>query len=207
MLKIEIDKEDFIFFIKLGCSNKELAEVFGCSERTIAKRKVEWNLLGLTENNKTSDIVDNKRVCLKCKKQKHLKYFTKHSSAKSGYRSTCRTCRSEESKSWYKENKEQKALTNKKHYEANKEIYFLKDSKRRAKLKKAIPSWYSESDDLEFLKLKTKCKELHKKTGIMHEIDHIIPLQSAIVCGLHCKENWQILTREQNRSKSNKHIT
>ena len=207
MLKIEIDKEDFIFFIKLGCSNKELAEVFECSERTVAKRKVEWNLLGLTKNNKTTEIINNKRVCLKCKKEKHLKHFTKHSSAKSGYRSTCRECRTGEAKHWYKENRQQKNLTSKKHYEANKEKYFLRYSKRRAALKNAIPSWYSETDDIEFLKLKQECEELNKKTGIIHEIDHIIPLQSDIVCGLHCKENWQILTREQNRSKSNKYIT
>lgn len=207
MLKIEINKQDFIFFIELGCSNKELAEVFECSERTVAKRKVKWDLLGLTKNNKTSKIIDEKRVCLKCNEQKHLKNFTKHSSAKSGYRSTCKTCRSQEGKLWYTKNKDQKTLANKKHYEANKNLYFLKDSKRRAALKNAVPSWYSKEDDAEFLRLKAECEKLNKITGIVYEIDHIIPLQSKTVCGLHCKENWQILTRAQNRSKSNKYIT
>lgn len=207
MLKIEINKQDFIFFIKLGCSNKELAEVFGCSERTVAKRKVEWSLLGLTENNKTSKTVNNKRVCLKCGKKKALKDFSKHASAKSGYRSTCRKCRSIESKQWYKENTARKAETSKNYYEANKVEALARSAKRRAKLKNAIPSWYSIEDDIEFLSLKEKCRELYEQTGILYEVDHIVPLQSDIVCGFHCKENWQILTRAQNRSKSNKHIT
>jgi 5-methylcytosine-specific restriction endonuclease McrA len=48
-----------------------------------------------------------------------------------------------------------------------------------------------------------QAKKLTQKTGILHEVDHIIPLQNHLVCGLHVENNLQILTREQNRKKFN----
>ena len=36
------------------------------------------------------------------------------------------------------------------------------------------------------------------------EVDHIVPIKSDLVCGLHCLDNFQLLTREQNASKGNR---
>jgi 5-methylcytosine-specific restriction endonuclease McrA len=41
-------------------------------------------------------------------------------------------------------------------------------------------------------------------TGIQYEVDHIIPLNHELVCGLNIPENLQIITQEENRKKSNK---
>lgn len=45
-----------------------------------------------------------------------------------------------------------------------------------------------------------------KNTGVKYEVDHIIPLMSDVVCGLHVEDNLRIVSGAENRSKSNKLI-
>lgn len=70
-----------------------------------------------------------------------------------------------------------------------------------AKLK-ATPAWA----DLEAIMLVYKtAAELSKTTGVKHHVDHIVPLRSQLVCGLHWEGNLQILTAAENIQKGNKH--
>ena len=41
-------------------------------------------------------------------------------------------------------------------------------------------------------------------TGKLHVVDHIIPIRSEFVCGLHVPCNLRIITQEENLKKSNK---
>ena len=69
-------------------------------------------------------------------------------------------------------------------------------AKRRALKLKATPK---------FANLE-KIKEIYKNCPQGYTVDHIVPLQGKVVCGLHVEWNLQYLTPSENSSKSNKLI-
>lgn len=73
---------------------------------------------------------------------------------------------------------------------------------RIAKKRSATPKWANLEKVKEFYIIAVR---LSKETGIMHEVDHIIPLVNKTVCGLHWEGNLQVLTRTENASKNNKY--
>ena len=76
-----------------------------------------------------------------------------------------------------------------------------KDSKRRAAELNATPNWANSADIKKFY---DDAKRLTARTGIPHEVDHVVPLKNMIVCGLHVSHNLQTVTRFANRSKCNR---
>jgi len=69
-------------------------------------------------------------------------------------------------------------------------------AKRRALKLKATPK---------FANLE-KIKEIYKNCPKGYVVDHIVPLQGKIVCGLHVEWNLQYLTKSENSSKCNTFI-
>lgn len=63
-----------------------------------------------------------------------------------------------------------------------------------------IPIW---ADRQAMRILYREARRLTKETGIPHEVDHVIPLNNPIVCGLHVETNLRIVPRTINRSKHN----
>jgi hypothetical protein len=86
---------------------------------------------------------------------------------------------------------------------ANPERVMEKTRRYQAAKRCASPGWADRSAIVWFYK---RARELTAITGIPHEVDHIIPLVSDLVCGLHCEFNLQVLPLWQNRSKANKVI-
>ena len=103
----------------------------------------------------------------------------------------------------YRATPEYKALSKrlyKRHYKANTLRYIVKGAERRARRVKASPGWYKRGDAKPFFEL---AKKLTMETGIKHVVDHIVPLKGKNVCGLHVKENLQVITQEKNLRKHN----
>jgi hypothetical protein len=73
-------------------------------------------------------------------------------------------------------------------------------AKRRALKLKATPSW---NDEEKIHEIYLQCKFMNLTSDVRYEVDHIVPLQSKIVSGLHCIANLQILPMLENRRKSN----
>lgn len=83
----------------------------------------------------------------------------------------------------------------------NASQYNYNTAKRRAIIKQAVPRW-AELDDIQ--QLYNTCKIISDETHVKHNVDHIIPLQHPLVCGLHCLSNLQIISETENKQKSNK---
>ena len=75
------------------------------------------------------------------------------------------------------------------------------NARRDAARLKATPAWANRAAVNAFYR---EAARLTRETGIAHEVDHIVPLRSRLVCGLHCEANLQILTSTANRQKGNR---
>jgi len=73
---------------------------------------------------------------------------------------------------------------------------------RRAAERRATPSWANEffiQQAYEIASVRTKV------TGIKWQVDHIVPLKSDRVCGLHWEGNFQVIPAKLNSAKGNRH--
>lgn len=73
--------------------------------------------------------------------------------------------------------------------------------RRRLLAKQGTPAWADQNAVREFY---IKAAELRESTGQDWHVDHIVPLVSKFVCGLHCEANLQILPGKENLRKNNR---
>lgn len=82
------------------------------------------------------------------------------------------------------------------------ELELAKYAARRAGKKNATPKWM---DKAAVEAIYAKAQKFMELTGEPFHVDHIVPLTSDLVCGLHWEGNLQILSGFDNLSKGNKH--
>lgn len=171
------------------------------------------------------------KLCCVCDQHKPLSEFHKQAKAKDGLAYRCKPCQSAAMKasrakhidkhraierSW----RERNAGYMQAYYEQNKDQIKVRVREREARLKvelrpynaervmrrnarklRATPQWASQ---VAINTLYAEAARLTLETGIAHHVDHVVPLQSKLVCGLHVEHNLQILTRPENQSKGNR---
>lgn len=77
---------------------------------------------------------------------------------------------------------------------------------RRRKHREATPPWLSRQQKGQIRELYKIAITMTKTTGEQYVVDHIIPLRSEVVCGLHVPWNLRVIPRQENLLKSNKLI-
>lgn len=143
------------------------------------------------------------KYCRKCDSTKDDSEFYKDRNKIDGLTYYCRECikrdclkyshsdigkakRADYNKKWSVENAHKKNASSR--------------ARQTAKLK-ARPNW-ADLDKIEGLY--KQAKELERSTGVKYEVDHIVPLRSKFVCGLHVEHNLRVISSIENRIKGNK---
>jgi hypothetical protein len=166
------------------------------------------------------------KVCTGCNLEKTVYCFHKSKLGKYGVAAVCKDCRTAYRKQYNKLNRatarkyqqdhsDEHKSANLRYRQANKKIIAEKNKKyrkdnsdkvnantalRRASKLQATPPWI----DLESVKAIYKQAAEATINGIPTHVDHIVPLRSNVVCGLHCEANLQLLSSSNNASKGNR---
>lgn len=128
----------------------------------------------------------NLKICAICRENIPIEDFGKHESY-------CKDCVNTYNFLYKKEN----PSIDRNYYLQNKQDFIDRKAKRRAQKLKATVSWSDPN----------KIREIYRNCPAGYHVDHIVPLQGELVCGLHVEYNLQYLTSFDNRSKGNKFIS
>lgn len=87
-------------------------------------------------------------------------------------------------------------------YAANKTAAYATVAKRNARKIQATPVW---ANDFFIREAYALAKLREKVCGGKWHVDHIVPLRSKLVCGLHVEHNLQVIPAAVNIAKKNRH--
>jgi len=155
-----------------------------------------------------------KGACVECIKiewqqsaEKRAEYFAEYNKSEAGQTAKRR---------YYETNRDEviaranarpptdKRTYKKKHKQSNPEYYKALTSLRRRRHKNATPPWLTAEQKKAIRQLYVTAQRLTETTGERYVVDHIVPLISDVVCGLHVPWNLRVITQEENLKKSNK---
>jgi len=107
-------------------------------------------------------------------------------------------------KQYYEKNKDRKLESDKRWRWNNPDKVALYSRIRNTLLERQTPGWYEEDLVRQLYQERDALNEMYH---LDLEVDHIIPLNSDTVSGLHCLANLQLINKSSNRSKGNRYQT
>lgn len=174
-----------------------------------------------------------RKVCLTCGEEKVAEDFYKNRRALDGLNYRCKTCSKKADADRYAREREVLREKSRQRYQADRKSqiervkkyqnenraavaerdreYRIKNLKRyavyqsyaRAKRRKRSIQ-LSEEAVMEIKAIYLKARQRTEDTGVLHHVDHIVPLQGDVMSGLHAPWNLQIITASENMAKKNK---
>lgn len=143
------------------------------------------------------------KTCSKCKEIKDYSDFDKFKSSKDGLKSYCRSCVKIYNRDFYrkssKEYKERQIKNASKRLEnIDLKAKSMFQMMRHRGKKLGNYSKLSERYENQFIALYKEAIRLTKETGVLHEVDHVIPLKHTLTSGLCVPWNLQIITDAEN---------
>lgn len=139
-------------------------------------------------------------MCMECNRIKYKDWLSRNRAEKNA-----------KDAKWYAENKDRAHAAAKRWKESNKDYVahitkgwrkrnhshiIAYNAEKRARVKRASVVWHDSK----------MVKTVYQKASDMQmEVDHIVPITSDFVCGLHSWDNLQLLDKELNQSKKNLH--
>lgn len=105
---------------------------------------------------------------------------------------------------WTSENTALKRQSDKAWREQNRARDRANKARYRAAMRKATPPWLTAQHKQEILAFYEEAERLTIETGILHEVDHIHPLQAGCACGLHVPWNLRVIPRVENNRRRRK---
>jgi hypothetical protein len=174
------------------------------------------------------------KFCTSCKNKKSLEFFSFCKKSKDQLQDKCKDCAKlymkkryaetkhiqlEKQKIYHVLNKEKRNIScslykkenhkkclelQQKWKQKNKHKIYESNSLRRASKKNATPNWLSNEQRWMIEQAFDIANIRSKITKLKWHVDHIVPLTSNVVCGLHVPWNLQVIEAKQNLKKYNK---
>lgn len=138
--------------------------------------------------------------CIECKKLWYLSNKDKHRALVKNWVGKNRTRWNEYAKKYRLKYPERTKKAWQKWAKNNPDATCFKSAKRRAITKFATPKWANRFFMQEAYDL---ARRRTKLLGEKYVVDHIVPLQHQLVCGLHVEHNMRVISERANSAKCN----
>lgn len=165
------------------------------------------------------------KVCICCGEEKHVTKFHAHKQMKDGRLNKCAVCVKDAVDNWRLKNPNARALEYARGEGAEKRARGLRrrlngegydPSKRKASSLKyfhkrrsqqmQMPTWDEEMDELAIEEATRLAALRTQVTGCQWSVDHIVPINHPLACGLHNAFNLNVVPASWNSGKSNRHM-